>query len=219
MTIVRERARHEPVLDPVERASEAIFGVLMVLSITGSLSVATAGRQEVGAMMLTAVGCNLAWGLTDAVMYLIGAVTMKNRQFALLRRVQKSPDASAARRVIAGGLPDGLAAVSSEDVLEAIRQNLVSVPASRAVLDRRDFSAALGVFALVVLVTFPVVLPFLFVHDVWIAMRVSNGIGLAILYGYGHTLGQYSGGTPWKFGLVIMLLGVVLVAVIMALGG
>ena len=68
MAMVKDRSDRQGVLDPIERASEAIFGVLMVLSITGSLSVATAGRQEVGAMMLTAVGCNLAWGLTDAVM-------------------------------------------------------------------------------------------------------------------------------------------------------
>jgi VIT1/CCC1 family predicted Fe2+/Mn2+ transporter len=154
----------------------------MVVSITGSLSVATAGRQEVGEMLLTAVGCNLAWGLTDAVMYLIAAVTERNRQLAT-------------------------------------GKNLAGMLVPRATLHRRDLAAALGVFALVVLVTFPVVLPFLFLRDVRFAMRVSNGVALAILYGYGHTLGRYSGGTPWKFGLVIMCLGVVLVAIIMALGG
>jgi hypothetical protein len=219
MAIVKEGPGRESVLDPIERASEAIFGVLMVVSITGSLSVATAGRQEVGEMLLTAVGCNLAWGLTDAVMYLIAAVTTRNRHAALVRRVKQTPDAAVARRIIADELPDGFAAVSNEATLDAIRQDLAGVTVRRATLHRRDLAAAVGVFALVVLVTFPVVLPFLFLRDVRFAMRVSNGVALAILYGYGHALGRYSGGTPWKFGLIIMCLGVVLVAVIMALGG
>jgi len=146
-------------------------------------------------------------------------VTLKNRRLALLVRVQGSADASAARRVIAGELPDGLGAASGEDMLEAIRQKLVRMPVSRATLDRRDLGAALGVFALVVLVTFPVVFPFLIFRDVWFAMRVSNGVALAILFGYGHLLGRYSGGTPWKFGLSVTLVGVALVAIIVALGG
>jgi hypothetical protein len=207
------------VLEPTERISEVLFGLIMVLSITGSLSVATAGRQEVGAMMLTAVGCNLAWGLTDAVMYLMAAVTARNRQRVLLLRVKESADPAAVLPVIAGELPDGLAAVASEDTLEAIRQDLVRVPAIRARLTRQDLAAALGVFALVVLVTFPVVLPFLFFREVPFAMRVSNGVALAILYGYGHMLGRYSGGKTWQSGLAIMLIGVALVGVIMALGG
>ena len=53
----------ERVLDPIERVSEVIFGLLMAMTFIGSLSVATAGREEVRTMMITALGCNLAWGL------------------------------------------------------------------------------------------------------------------------------------------------------------
>jgi Trk-type K+ transport system membrane component len=49
------------VLDPIERVSEVIFGLLMAMTFIGSLSVATAGREEVRTMMITALGCNLAW--------------------------------------------------------------------------------------------------------------------------------------------------------------
>ena len=55
-----DSARRKRVLDPIERVSEVVFGVLMALSFTGALSVATAGREEVRTMMLTALGCNLA---------------------------------------------------------------------------------------------------------------------------------------------------------------
>ncbi len=219
MAIVKEQRDREPVLDPIERASEAIFGVLMVLSITGSLSVATAGRQEVGEMMLTAIGCNLAWGLTDAVMYLIAAITSKNRQLVLLLRVKEAADPADARSVIADELPDGLAAVVTEDTLDAIRRNLLVTPPPRVTLNARDFLGALGVFALVVLVTFPVVLPFIFFRNAQFAMRLSNGVALAILFGYGYMLGRYSGARPWRYGVAVTTVGVVLVGIIMALGG
>ena len=44
------------VLDPVERLSEILFGLIMVLTFTGSLSVAEAGRDDVRAMLIGAIG-------------------------------------------------------------------------------------------------------------------------------------------------------------------
>ena len=35
------------VLEPIERVSEVLFGLIMVLTFTGSLSVADAGRDDV----------------------------------------------------------------------------------------------------------------------------------------------------------------------------
>ena len=55
-----ENEKRERVLDPVHRVSEVIFGLLMALSFTGALSVATAGREEIRTVMFTALGCNLA---------------------------------------------------------------------------------------------------------------------------------------------------------------
>lgn len=50
------------VLDPMERLSEVLFGLIMVLTFTGSLGAATAGREEIRTMLIGAIGCNLAWG-------------------------------------------------------------------------------------------------------------------------------------------------------------
>ena len=53
-------------LDPIDRVSEILFGLIMVLTSTGTLSVVTAGRADVKTMILGALGCNLAWGIIDA---------------------------------------------------------------------------------------------------------------------------------------------------------
>src|SRR5215510_246300 len=62
------------VLDPMDRISEVLFALIMVLTYTGTLSVATADHAEVRTMLIGALGCNLAWGLVDAVMYLLGVL-------------------------------------------------------------------------------------------------------------------------------------------------
>ena len=50
------------VLDPSERIAEVLFGLIMVLTFTGSLSIADAGANDVRVMLIGALGCNLAWG-------------------------------------------------------------------------------------------------------------------------------------------------------------
>jgi len=54
------------VLDPVERISEILFGLFLVLTFTGTLSVASAGRDEVQTMLVAAIGCNIAGALSTA---------------------------------------------------------------------------------------------------------------------------------------------------------
>src|SRR6188472_7613 len=68
---------HRRVLDPIERVSEVLFGLIMVLTFTGSLSVANPDRSEVREMLYGAIGCNLAWGIVDAVMYVLASVMIR----------------------------------------------------------------------------------------------------------------------------------------------
>ena len=42
-------------LDPIDRISEVLFGLIMVLTSTNTLSVATAGRAEISTMILSAL--------------------------------------------------------------------------------------------------------------------------------------------------------------------
>jgi hypothetical protein len=66
------------VLDPMDRISEVIFGLIMVLTYTSSLSVA-ADNATIRALLLGAVGCNLAWGIIDAGMYLMARLNERGR--------------------------------------------------------------------------------------------------------------------------------------------
>ena len=85
-------------LDPATRVSEVLFGLIMVLTFTGSLSVATADHEETRTMLIGAIGCNLAWGLVDAIMYLMSTLTERARGYQTLAAVRKS-DAVTGREV------------------------------------------------------------------------------------------------------------------------
>ena len=83
---------------------------------------------------------------------------------------------------------------------------------------RRGLRAS-GVFLLVFLSTFPVVLPFLFKHDVTRALRISNGIAIAMLFLTGYAFGRCAGHRPWLMGISMVMLGGALVAITIVLGG
>jgi hypothetical protein len=217
---VAEAAR-EPVLSPVDRVSELIFGLFMALTFVGAVSVTDAGQGQIRSMFVAAFGCNLAWGLVDAVMYLVRTVTDRGRTLTLIRSVRAAADDKTGRRIIESSLSRvGKGLVSSAEI-EAIRGRIValaSLPA-RPKLDQGDLLASLAIFLIVVASTFPVVVPFVLFQDVGTAKHVSRAIALAMLFFGGLALGRYAGYGSWKVGFMMAGLGTALVVAINALGG
>jgi hypothetical protein len=209
------------VLSPLERFSEVVFGLIMVVTITGSLSVAEAGHAEIRTMLIGAIGCNTAWGIVDAVMYFFSVLAERGRALAVLRAVRVPADATGARALVADALPPLVANVLRESDLDFIRQELSRLPEppARARLTGEDFRGAVGVFLLVFLSTFPVVVPFLFMTDAGRALRVSNVIAVVLLFLSGYGLGRYSGLRPVRVGIAMAAVGAGLAALAMALGG
>lgn len=209
------------VLEPAERVAEVLFGLIMVLTFTGSLSVAEAGRDDVRTMLIGALGCNLAWGIIDGVLYLMGCLAEKGRGLQTLHAVRRSNDPQIARQAIAAALPTPLASILSQAEIESMRVRLQQLPEppTRARLDRRDWRGALGVFLLVFLSTLPVAVPFLVMGNAESAMRISNAIAVVMLFFAGAAYGRCIGRRPWRLGIAMVGLGSLLVSLTMALGG
>ena len=209
------------VLDPTERTAEVLFGLIMVLTFTGSLSVAQAGRDDVRAMLIGALGCNLAWGIIDAVLYLLACLGEQGRSLSVYRAVRGTADPEHGRLLIAETLPPVVASALDPGGLEHVRQRLLELPAppSRARLRGEDWRGAVAVFLLVFLSTLPVVVPFVVMPDARHALRISNLIAVAMLCAAGITYGRYAGQAPWLVGISMVLLGCALVALTIALGG
>jgi len=208
------------VLEPIERISEVLFGLIMVLTFTCSLSVAEAGQGEIRKMLFGALGCNLAWGIIDGIMYLMACLAERARHLATWRAVRKTSDAHKAQRLIADALPV-LGPILRETALEGIRQQLMQLPEPppHPRLTKSDWRGAAGVFLLVVLSTFPVVLPFLFMGNAPRANRLSNLIAILMLFATGYAFGRCTGYHPRAMGISMVVLGIVLVGLTMVLGG
>jgi VIT1/CCC1 family predicted Fe2+/Mn2+ transporter len=208
-------------LEPMERISEVLFGLIMVLTYTCSFSVAGAGREEVRTMLVGALGCNLAWGFIDAVFYLMGSFSVFGQGIQKLRALRQVANPAEAHQIIADALPPLVVSVLSTADLEHMRQELNRLPnlPSRPRLQKDDWLGAIAVFLIVVVATFPVVIPFALISEARHALRVSNGIAIAMLFLTGYAFGRHAGHRPLGMGLAMVFLGGVMVAITISLGG
>lgn len=209
------------VLEPMEAISEIWFGLIMVLTFTCSLSVNYAGREEVRTLLLGALGCNLAWGIIDGVMHLVRRFVGRRMNIAKLSAVRNASDPGAAHQVISDALPQLVSAVLSPADFEMMRKKLnqLPVPPSRSEITKKDWLGAAAVFLAVFLTTLPVAIPFLFIHNVRLALRLSNGIAVLMLFSTGYTFGIYTDHHPWRMGLWMAIIGSALVGIAVVFGG
>ena len=214
-----DRPPRERVLDPIDRISEVLFGLIMVLTFTCTLSAASAGDEEVRALIIAALGCNAAWGLVDGVMFITMDLIDRAHGARTLQTVRASAP-GAARGAITDALPPFIATAFDDrdlDWLSARVNELPEPPEPR--LTKNDWLTAAGVALLVFGSTFPVVIPFMVIDDAVTALRASNAVALVMLFACGTALGRYAGRRPYRTGLIMTALGVVLVTVTIALGG
>ena len=212
---------NERALDPVERISEVLFALIMVLTFTCSFSVADAGREEVRTMMLGALGCNLAWGIIDAVFYLMACFGERGRAMLTLGALRQAAIPAQAHRIIAQALPPVLVSVLTASDLETLRERLSHLRElpQRPRLGKREWLGAVAVFLIVLLSTFPVIIPFVLISNARLALRVSNWIAVCMLFLGGYAFGRYSGHRPWAMAGTMVLLGAALVGATIFLGG
>ena len=210
----------EPILDPIERVSEMCFGLFMALTFVGAVSAASSGPDAGRTMLHAALGCNLAWGLVDAVMYLVRTITNRGRRLAVAQAARNAPDGPAGAKVLREALPPVERWLLTDAELEAIHVRLASTALpERPRLHLRDLRGAAGIFVIVVLATFPVALPFVLFSDVPRALLVSRVLSLAMLFAGGVALGRHAQYGGWKSGLALLALGVGLTMAVIALGG
>lgn len=212
--------RSDRILDRLERSSEIMFGLIMALTFTCSIGV-VATRIDVKTMLLSALGCNIAWGLIDAAMYILFNIVSRQRQRLFALEIARSPPAEA-RSIVLARLPDGLADELAPVEVDALVRGIKALSPAAQVLTPRseDLRGAAAIFLLVFLSTLPVALPFLFISDVSTALRISNAIAVALLFLVGTRLGHYMGWhSPKIFGAGVALFGSVLVGIAIALGG
>ncbi|MDF3932243.1 hypothetical protein [Pseudomonas citronellolis] len=210
----------DEVTSPFDRISEATYGVIMTLTIVSVLSAAGGASRE--GMIAAALGCNLAWGLVDALMLLVRLRVERlhrHNRFAALRR----EDAEAGFRAgLEEFLPGALLDRLDGKEIWGLRQQLLASHLGRErppAAGIEDYLAALLVVALVFFSTFPLVLPLWWLADPQLALRSAQFIGVLMLALLGWLLSRWAGDRSPLGALGFTALGVGMILLCVALGG
>jgi len=122
--------------------------------------------------------------------------------------------------MIADALPPALVPVMLAADFEQLRQRLNQLRLPEyARLNRDDWRGAFGVMLLVFLSTFPPTVPFIFIRNLRLALRISNALAIVLLFLCGYAFGHYSGFRPWRSGLLMVVIGGAMVGITVVFGG
>ena len=211
-------------LDPGETLAEVLFGLIMVLGITLTAGLsAGAGPDGVRQLLQAAVGCNIAWGIIDGIMFVMSGMTERAEKVNIIHAVQRAPNAEVALGIVRSELEKHLDAITDSGQREALSRSVVEyIAGSKAPkidATRDDFYGAIACFWLVFLSCLPAALPFLFFSDPRFALRVSNVLLIAMLFFVGFAWAHYAHRNRLVVGLVMVAIGLTLVGIAALLGG
>ncbi|MEZ5832086.1 MAG: hypothetical protein R3D05_12990 [Dongiaceae bacterium] len=220
MAIFRALHRH---LDPADTLGELIFGLIMVLTFTiGARLLGPDEPTDSRELLAAAIGCNLAWGIIDGFLYMLGRVYERRRLASLVERVQsvgQEPAIGMLEMEFASTLARMV--VSDErrkfyaSVVEAVR----CAPKHKVGLTGDDLRGAVLVCCLVLATAIPAAVPFTIINDSYAALRVSNAVLVGLLFVVGFLWGGHVGARPWQAGALVMSVGLLLVLIAIPLGG
>jgi VIT1/CCC1 family predicted Fe2+/Mn2+ transporter len=207
-------------LNPMDRAAELLFGVIMAVTFTCSISVGSSHQVEMTELLIGTIGCNLAWGFVDAIMYLVETMARRNRNRIMFHAMRIS-NSEEARKIVSDALPAIVTEAIDDRDLELIRKKLMDLPstAGKRQLTRRDVQRSVAIFLVSFVATFPIVIPFIFIEDSIIALRTSNAVGIILMFMCGWSVSNYVGFNRWVGSIAMAVVGTVLAVVTIVLGG
>ena len=158
-------------LDPASSLAEMLFGLIMTLTFTlgAGIIIEDEGREGARQLLIAIIGCNLAWGIIDAALYLVDELFDRGRLRRLGLAVQRTHDESVAIALVGSEFDEALEEVTSTSERQTLYRRIVEnvrKKENRArPLTKDDWMGALTSFWLVVLTSAPAAIPFLLFDD------------------------------------------------------
>lgn len=211
-------------LDPASRLGEVLFGLIMVLTFT--LTAATQVDQGVAGvrqLLIATLGCNFAWGLIDAVMYIMSCMVNRAATKRLLTKLHSTTDENAGVAVLKDELDTTFDLLADEPKRNAVAKTILSGLTHRMPqvnsIRAEDIYGGVCCFGLVFISCFPGAVPFLFLSDPQLALRASNLALIIMLYIVGQKWGEYANTNRILSGSAMVIIGLSLVGIAIAFGG
>lgn len=240
---MRATARHRPratpkesflgrLLDPIDRLSESIFSILILLTFTLAFRIIKLGGDPnqpipstyINELLIGAAGATVAWGIIDGIMYALMEMFARGERHRLLRQLQSAHTEDEGIQIVANELDYILEPITGEeqrkvlyqDVLEHLRDG----SAQPVRLTREDIAGGFGSVLVAVIAVLPSFVPFLlFYNNPALAIRLSNIVSFVVLFLLGYQWGKHTGASSWKTGLLLASVAAIMVLIAIPLGG
>lgn len=201
-----------------ERLLETLWGILIVLSVTGSAEVgvgATAGQ-----VLAIGLVTGLAWGLVEGVMQIVQGRVERVYSARIIARAAESAESAEPElsTALQSSLVQHLAPEDQARVRAALVEGAARAPAPNLHLQKRDLRGGLETFLTLWASTLPALLPFVLVSEARSALLYSQAIGVVALFAVGWAWGRYSEQRPLRTGAAMAAVGLALAGMLQALG-
>jgi len=239
METISARHRNRPqirfldsLIDPIDWLSETIFSILIFLLYILTFGIimlsrapqAAISQADVTDLLIGALGAVLAWGMIDGIMYALFSVFERSEKRLMLENIQASNTTEEALEIIADNMDYLLEPITGENERKALYSSILihlkeSTPQNIGV-KREDITSALSHVLVAFIAVIPSIIPFIvFRSDYDLAIRISIIVSFIVLFVSGFLWGRYAGTSPWKTGLLIMSIAMILVLIAFLLGG
>ncbi len=217
-------------LDPIDRLAETIYSILVLMTFTLAFRLfhlapgEAVSSEYVNELLVGASLAILAWGVIDGIVYVLTEVFERGEKHRILRYIEAADTPEEAVEAIADELDFILEPITSNGQRQALYVEMLdhlrdSEP-QPVRLTREDLTGGAASVAVAILAVVPSLLPFVLLrNDHNLAIRASNVVSFAVLFYSGYEWGKYTGSNPWKTGLLLLTVGVLLVAIAIPFGG
>ncbi|HEX4796081.1 MAG TPA: VIT1/CCC1 transporter family protein, partial [Humisphaera sp.] len=175
------------------------------------------------ALLIAVLGCNIAWGIVDAATYILGNLMTRGARARLILAVKQRPDDPHTAEVVTSRIDaligDLLTPAQHQQLHQWILQGAADAEPEPTRLKKEDLYTGLACFLIVFGAAIPVLVPFILIRNEAVALRVSNGLILAMLFGVGWRWARFANLSRVRTGLSLLGLGLVLVLITIVLGG
>ena len=219
-------------ISPTQAAVEFFYGLLMAMTLSNTLRLALLGGSAVDVVFVVSVaifGCNLAWGIADGAVSVLTSHFQNQYYYRKVMQIKEGADHEAARELAAEVLSEALTEIQEDILDEEARRRMADVAIhaikrkdiTKPTLGRSQWMAAGWCVALNVAAA----LPFMALYqlglflDLNLVTLLANLAGAALLFFLGRFLDRRQGDGSGRTGLVMVGLGMLMLAIIVALGG
>jgi hypothetical protein len=219
-------------LDPIDWLVETIFAILVLLTFTLAFAFfelnanpdTPVTAENVHQLVIGILGTTIGWGLINGTLYALTSVFARGEKHRILTNLQRSETRDEGLAVIAYELDHILEPITQHEKRQMldgeIVDYLIDSQPQPVKLTREDLAGALGCVLVSLLAVLPAIVPLVILDDNYdLAIRLSNFIAFTVLFYSGYQWGKYSGTNPWKTGLLLLCIGVLLVMIAIPLGG